>query len=64
MNAAQLATATRRNQLAPAAQRACNELEPAILELERLEPRADAAALQTVQQELFYRRKRYKTLGC
>lgn len=64
MNAAQLATTARRNNLAPEAGRECNQLEPAILGLERAEKRADAATLRLVQQDLFTLRKRYKTLAC
>jgi hypothetical protein len=64
MSAAQLATATRRNQLDSGARRECTQLEPAILELEQAERRAGAATLKPIQQELFTLRKRYKTLAC
>jgi len=64
MSASQLATQTRRNQLAPGAQRECRQLEPAILELEQAETRADATAMKAVQHDLFTLRKRYKTLAC
>jgi hypothetical protein len=64
MDPARFATASRRNNMTPDVRRDCNQLEPAILELEQAEKRTDAAALNSVQQNLFVLRKRYKTLGC
>ena len=64
MSTSQLATATRRYNLDPAARRECNQLEPAIIALEQEEKGGDAAAVKAVQQNLFTLRKRYKTLQC
>lgn len=64
MDAAQLATYSRRNALAPAAQHECRQIEPVILALEQSERRADAVTIKPIQQDLFTLRKRYKTLGC
>lgn len=64
MSAPQLDTYSRRNRLELSAQRECNRLEPAILELEKLESHADAATLKPIQQDLLTLRKRYKTLAC
>lgn len=64
MTPSQFATASRRSNLAASVQHECGQLEPAILELERGEKRADAATIKQVQQDLFTLRKRYKTLTC
>lgn len=64
MNASEFATATRRNQLDPAARRECGQLEPSILQLEQAEKRADLVAVKPIQQDLFTLRKRYKKLAC
>jgi hypothetical protein len=64
MSAIELTTATRRNQLIPTDRRECYQLEPIILALEHAERRATAATIQSIQQDLFVRRKRYKELGC
>jgi hypothetical protein len=64
MTPSQLATASRRNALAPAARRECNQLEPAILDLEQAEKRADAAAIKSIQLDLYVLRKRYRKLVC
>lgn len=64
MDEAQFATYTRRINMALVVQRECQQLEPAILALEKAESRADATAIKPVQQDLFTLRKRYKTLVC
>lgn len=64
MDEAQFAAYGRRINLAPAVQRECQQLEPAILSLEKAESRADAVAIKSIQQDLFTLRKRYKTLAC
>lgn len=64
MDALQYATAARRSSLLPDVRRQCSQLEPVILELERTEKLAGPAAIQSVQQNLFVLRKRYKTLAC
>jgi hypothetical protein len=64
MSASQLATASRRYNLEPAARRECSQLEPAIVDLEQAEKGADTAAVRTIQQNLYTLRKRYKTLQC
>jgi hypothetical protein len=64
MSNAQFATAVRRQNLEPAVQRECRQLEPVILGLEQSEKQADAVAVKEVQQELFVLRKRYKSLAC
>lgn len=64
MDPARFATASRRTNMTPDVRRECNQLEPAILELEQAEKRADAVALKSAQQDLFVLRKRYKTLAC
>jgi len=65
MSASQLATATRRYNLDLAARRECNQLEPAIVDLEHEEKKeTDAAAIGAIQQNLYALRKRYKTLQC
>lgn len=64
MNAAQFNTEVRRNNLDLSAQRECHQLEPAILQLEQAERRADAGAVKPIQQDLLTLRKRYKTLAC
>lgn len=64
MNASQYNAEVRRNSLDLSAQRECRQLEPAILQLEQSEGRADAATLKPIQQDLLTLRKRYKTLAC
>jgi hypothetical protein len=64
MDDAQFATYARRIHLAPAVQRECQQLEPAILTLEKAESGADAAAIKPIQRDLLTLRKRYKTLFC
>ena len=64
MGASQFAAAARRHHLDAADQRQCNQLEPAILEMERAERQAPAAMTGSIQQDLFILRKRYKKLGC
>jgi hypothetical protein len=64
MNASQFATAVRRHPLDAAAQHACRQLEPAILELEQAERHASAAIIRSIQQDLYVLRKQYQKLGC
>ena len=64
MDEAQFAVYARRINMVPAVQRECQQLEPAILSLEKAESRADAVAIKPIQQDLFTLRKRYKTLAC
>jgi len=63
MSAAQFATAVRRHPLDAATQRACHQLEPAILKLEQAE-RHPGAVIGPIQQDLFVLRKQYQKLGC
>lgn len=64
MTDAEYARATRRTTLALAARRECEQLEPAILELEQAEKRASAATIKATQADLFTLRTRYKKLRC
>jgi len=64
MSTSEFSTTVRRNRLDAAAQHECRQLQSAIVESEQAEQRTRAAAIQSIQQELFLLRKRYKTLGC
>ncbi len=64
MSPSQFATASRRHSLSGEAQRECRALESAILESEQAERRARAAMMESVQQDLFILRKRFRKLGC
>jgi hypothetical protein len=58
------AATPRRQRLNAEAQRDCRVLESAILESEQAERRGRAAMMESVQQDLFILRKRYRKLGC
>ncbi|KFI07566.1 hypothetical protein JN27_08220 [Massilia sp. BSC265] len=64
MSASAFATTTRRHRLDARTQRECSQLEPAILELEQAERRPQAGMAESVRQNLFILRKRYKKLEC
>lgn len=64
MTPSQFATASRRHRLSGEAQRECRALESAILESEQAERRARAAMMESIQQDLFILRKRFRRLGC
>ncbi len=56
--------ASRRQRLNADAQRDCRVLESAILESEQAERRARAAMMESIQQDLFILRQRYRRMGC
>ena len=64
MTPGQLATATRRHYLRAEAKRECGLLESAILESEQAERGPRSPMMESVQQDLYILRKRYKKLGC
>ena len=64
MTPAQLATATRRHHLSAGAKRECGLLESVIIESEQAEQGPRSPMMESVQQDLFILRKRYKKLGC
>lgn len=64
MTSSEFATATRRQRLSADAQRECRVLESAILESEQVERRARAAMMESIQQDLFILRQRYRKQGC
>lgn len=64
MTSSEFATATRRQRLSADAQRECRVLESAISESEQAERRARAAMMESIQQDLFILRQRYRKQGC
>jgi hypothetical protein len=64
MDAKQLATATRRNQLSPAGQQECRQLDQSLPTVEDEEKRAVQPVLRDVQARLFLMRKRFRELRC
>lgn len=64
MSAAEFSAASRRNSLSGNSQRECRQLEIAILVSEKKEQSASKPYVQSIQQELFILRKRFKVLGC
>lgn len=64
MSPSQFATASRRHHLDPASQRECRQLEATIIAFEREERSARAGVTESLRQDLFSFRKRYKKLGC
>lgn len=56
--------AARRRKPDLATQRECRMLGSAILESEQAERRARAAMMESIQQDLFILRKRFRKLGC
>jgi len=64
MDAKQLKTATRRNQLSPLEQQACRQLDQELPMIEDEERRAVQPALRDVQAHLFIKRKKFHELGC
>ncbi len=56
--------ANRRQRLNADAQRECRVLESAISESEQVERRARAAMMESIQQDLFILRQRYRKQGC
>ena len=59
-----LDAAGRRRRLEPGTQRECRVLQSAILESEQAERRARAAMMESIQQDLFILRKRFRRMGC
>lgn len=64
MTPSQFATASRRQYMDASSQSECRQLEAAILTIEQLERRSRAAVTESVRQDLFLLRKRYKKLAC
>lgn len=64
MSPSQFATATRRHHLDAASQSECRQLEAAILTSEQAERSAGAGMMESIRQDLFSLRKRYKKLRC
>lgn len=64
MDAKQLATASRRNQLSPAGQQECRQLDRSLPMVEDEERRSLQPTLRDVQARLFLMRKRFRDLRC
>ena len=64
MSPSQFATASRRHHMDAASQGECRQLEAVILASEQAERRAGAGMMESIRQDLYSLRKRYKKLGC
>ncbi|WP_313032401.1 hypothetical protein [Massilia alkalitolerans] len=64
MNPSHFATASRRQHLDAASQSECRQLEAAILTSEQAERSAGVGMMESIRQDLFSLRKRYKKMDC